>query len=100
VFLERKVLAGREISALRDAGVVGEILGRFYDSGGRECETPLRDRVVSLPLEKLRRVPRVVAVVCGSDRAEAVTAAVRGGLVKTLVIDQAGAAAILSRPGL
>jgi DNA-binding transcriptional regulator LsrR (DeoR family) len=96
VFLERKVIAPREIAALRDAGAVGEILGRFYDCDGRECDTKFRDRVFSLSLDKLRRVPQVAAVVSGSDRSAAVVAAIRGGLIKTLIIDQGGAAAILS----
>jgi len=96
VFLERKVLSSRELSMLREAGAVGEVLGRFYDSNGRECETPFRDRVISLPLEKLRRIPQVVAVVAGSDRSAAVRAAIRGGLIKTLVIDGNGAGAMIT----
>ena len=97
VFLERKVLGTRDIDALREAGAVGEILGRFYDDAGRECKTPLRDRVISLPLDKLRRIPKVVAVVAGSDRGVALTAAIRGGLVKALVIDEGGATSLLGR---
>jgi deoxyribonucleoside regulator len=97
VFVERKVLTGRNIELLRDGGAVGEILGRFFDANGRECDTPFRHRVVSLPLEKLRRVPQVVAVVSGSDRSAAVRAAICGGLIKTLIIDHGGAAGILAK---
>jgi deoxyribonucleoside regulator len=97
VFLERKVLSAADITVVRDAGAVGEILGRFYDAAGRECDTPFRERVVSLPLDDLRRVPQVAAVVSGSDRSMAVAAAIRGGLIKTLVIDEGGAAAILGK---
>ena len=98
VFVERKALGSREIPMLRAAGAVGEMLGRFYDGAGRECDTPLRDRVVSLPLESLRRTARAVAVVSGSDRSAAVAAAIRGGLVNALVIDEGGAAAVLGVP--
>ena len=98
VFLERKVLGPRDIAALREAGAVGEILGRFYDAAGRECATPFRDRVVSLALDKLRRVPQVIAVVSGSDRSAAVAAAIRGGLIKMLVIDEGGAAILVGKP--
>ena len=96
VFLERRILGPRDISSLREAGAAGEILGRFYDSEGRECDTRFRNRVVSLPLDKLRRVPQVVAVVAGADRSAAVAAAIRGGLIKTLVTDQGSAQALLS----
>jgi deoxyribonucleoside regulator len=97
VFVERKVLSAGDIAALREAGAVGEILGRFYDATGRECDTAFRERVASLPLDELRRVPQVAAVVSGSDRSVAVAAAIRGGLIQALVIDEGGAAAILGR---
>ena len=99
VFVERKALGLREIETLREAGAVGEVLGRFYGASGKECRSPLRDRVVSLGLEKLRRIPNVVAVVSGADRKDAILAAVRGGLVKALVIDEGGASAVLEGAG-
>ena len=71
------------------------MLGRFFDACGNECVSPLRERVVSLGLEELRRVPNVVAVVSGADRSEAIKAAIRGGLVKALVIDEGGATSLL-----
>lgn len=95
VFVERKALGLKEIEALRGAGAVGEVLGRFFDSCGKECASPLRDRVVSLGLEELRRIPNVVAVVSGTDRSDAIKAAIGGGLVKALVIDEGGASALL-----
>jgi DNA-binding transcriptional regulator LsrR (DeoR family) len=95
VFLERKVLGPGEIETLRRAGAVGEILGRFFDARGSECETALAHRVVSLGLDELRRAPRRVAVLAGADRTAAVLAAIQGGLVNTLIIDEAGAAGLL-----
>jgi DNA-binding transcriptional regulator LsrR (DeoR family) len=98
VFLERKVLAPEQLQMLREAGAVGEMLGRFFDADGNECDTEFRGRVVSLPLSEVRELPRVVAVVSGTDRAAAVRAAIRAGLITDLVIDQAGAAAVLDKP--
>jgi DNA-binding transcriptional regulator LsrR (DeoR family) len=95
VFIDRGALTGRDIQKLQKAGAIGEILGRFYDAAGKECETPFSDRVVSLPLERLRRVPLVVAVVAGSDRAAAIRGALRGGLVKALVTDDGCAGRLL-----
>lgn len=97
VFVDRKVLGLEQIAVLREAGAVGEMLGRFYDNQGNECDTEFRERVVSLPLAQIRELPRVVAVVTGADRSAAVYAAIRGGLVKGLVIDEAGAAAVLEK---
>ena len=95
VFVERGVLKPEQVSILRKAGAVGEMLGRFYDARGHECRTEFRDRVVSLPLQQVRAIPEVTAVVTGADRSRAVAAAIRGGLIKGVVIDETAAAAVL-----
>jgi deoxyribonucleoside regulator len=58
---------------------------------------PFRNRVVSPPLDQLRRVTQVCAVVSGFDRGAATYAAIRGGLIETLIIDEGGAAALTAR---
>jgi deoxyribonucleoside regulator len=95
-FVERKVINPADVEYLREQGVVGEICGRFYDVQGQECDTSYRERVISIELEKLRRIPEVVGVTHGADRAEAACAALRGRLIKSLVIDEDGAAAVLA----
>lgn len=95
VFVERGVIGPKAVAELTDAGAVGEICGRFIDASGDECATSWRDQVMSVEVAQLRRIPRVVGVVSGSDRSTAILAAVRGGLVKGLVIDEAGANALL-----
>ena len=95
IFVERGLFGPDDLAALRGAGAVGEILGRFYTRAGEECPTPLRDRVVSLGLDRLRSVAKRVGVVAGADRAGAVLAAIRGGLLNALAIDESGAKALL-----
>lgn len=91
VFIERGVLQPRDIESLRRAGAVGEILGRFYNAQGKECATPFRDRVLSLSFDKLRKAPLAVGVLAGGERTEAILAAVRGGLLNALIIDDVAA---------
>ncbi|SIO66502.1 transcriptional regulator [Singulisphaera sp. GP187] len=95
VFLERNVLGPLDLATLQAAGAVGEVLGRFFDCHGNECTTPFQQRVVSLGLNELRRIPRKVGVVAGEDRTKAVLAAIEGGLLNALVINEAGASALL-----
>ncbi|PTY00108.1 sugar-binding domain-containing protein [Opitutus sp. ER46] len=95
VFVERGTVAATMARELERAGAIGEICGRFIDAEGRECDTGWRDRVISVELDQLRRMPQVVAVVSGADRTSAICAAVKGGLVKSLLIDEIGAAALL-----
>jgi DNA-binding transcriptional regulator LsrR (DeoR family) len=95
VFVDRKVLDDAELARARRNGAVGEICGRFFDASGIECASPFRDRVVSIGLDALREGKEVVAVTTGGMRGEAVRAALKGGLVHSLVIDDAGAQAVL-----
>ena len=99
VFAEHRTLTPRDVDALRGAGAAGEILGRFFDASGKECQTPLKRRVVSLGLNELQQIPRIVGVLAGSDRTGALLAAIRGGLLNALVIDDRCAATLVERVG-
>ena len=64
------------------------------------CQYIFRDLdaryVISIGLDQLRRVPEVGGVTNGPGRADAVRAALTGRLLKSLVVDEAGAAAIMA----
>jgi DNA-binding transcriptional regulator LsrR (DeoR family) len=94
-FIERGVLDPSVLAELRSAGAVGEICGRFFDERGQECATGLRDRVIGAELDILRTCPDVTVVMSGPSRGQAMLAAVRGGIVKSIVVDQVGAQSIL-----
>jgi deoxyribonucleoside regulator len=94
-FIERGVLDDETLGQVRAAGAVGEICGRFFDSDGNECEVAYRERVIGIELDVLRAVPEVVGVTSGASRAAATRAALVGGLVRSLVVDDACARAVL-----
>lgn len=98
VFVERGTLDAAMSRELVRAGAVGEVCGRFIDARGNECATAWRDRVMSIPIDLLRRIPQVIGVVSGSDRSAAILAAIRGRIIKALVIDEVGASALLATP--
>ena len=94
-FIERGVLSPSDLAMLRTQGAVGEICGRFYDMNGQECNTDFQSRVVSISIDELRKIKEVVGVTNGRERAPAISAALRGGILKSLIIDEEGAQAIL-----
>lgn len=96
IFVERGTLTPAIVSRLRQAGAVGEICGRFFDKDGEECDTPWREFATSVGTDELRAIPQVIAIVSGRDRASAVAAAIHGKLIRGLVIDEAGAQALLA----
>lgn len=102
VFANHYVVSPDDQAVLSRCGAVGEMCGRFFDRKGRECDSPWRDRVMSVELDRLKALPEVIALVVGRGRSAALAAAIRGGLLKSLVIDVEGALALLentpSRP--
>lgn len=97
VYIDRGVLNMTDVAQLRSSGAVGEICGRFFDARGRECSSPWGQRAISIELEYLRKIPQVIGVAAGPERAPAVAAALRGGLLRSLLIDDTGAQALLGR---
>jgi DNA-binding transcriptional regulator LsrR (DeoR family) len=90
------VFSPSEIASLASKGAVGDICLRFFDSAGKEIRTELHERVISMELAQLRRVPRVVAVAGGRRKAAAIRGALAGGLVKVLITDLAAAKILLA----
>ena len=96
-FIERGLIGPEEVERLQSCGVVGEICGHFYDQSGQECVPEYKNRVIGISLDELRKTREVVAVTCGTERAGAIYAALVGGLIKSLVIDENGARAVVKK---
>ena len=75
--------------AAQRAGAVAEVSGHLLDAEGHQLDTPVSGMIVAASVAQLRAARRKVAVASGADRAPAVLAAVRGGLVDHLVCDAA-----------
>jgi lsr operon transcriptional repressor len=81
-------LAADDVRALRDVGVVGDILGQFFDSAGRVVDLPIHARRIGIELADLARIPKVVGVAGGEHKAEAILGALRGGFLDVLVTNE------------
>lgn len=82
----------REIQAL---GAVGDICGRLFDEDGQACLASAMDRVIGLELTTIRRIPLVIGVATGRQKARAIRGALRGGLIHALVTDSLAAREVL-----
>jgi len=80
---------------MRGQGGIGDLLSFIFDKDGRVLEGGLEDRVISVPLEDYLRVPYRIGVAAGEAKAEAIGAALRGGLVNVIVTDS-GAAQVIA----
>ncbi len=76
-----------ERDSLARAGAVGEISGSFIDADGDPVSGALPERIISIGVKGLREIREVVGLVTGAHRQPVVSAAVRAGLVSSLVTD-------------
>jgi DNA-binding transcriptional regulator LsrR (DeoR family) len=82
-----------EMAAL---GVCGELSGVQFDAQGCAVVSPLTDRLIGIDAERLHAVPEVIAIAYGAPKARAVSAAIRGGFITSLVTHRAMAEALLA----
>ena len=89
------LMPARHLNDLARAQAVGDVIARYFDRIGKEIDHPVNHRVVALDLASLKRIPTVIAITTGKDRASAILAAIHGGYVKTLVTDSNTARQVL-----
>ena len=81
---------------LMSAGAVGDVCVHPFDQNGVILKTPLTDCLIGVGVEQLRRTPCRIAVASGIEKANAVSGALRTGLITHLFVDTGLAAAVLA----
>ena len=80
---------------LRDAGAVGDILSRFFDVDGKEVNSSVSGRIMSVPLEDIKQVPQRIAFTTGKQKVKTIVGASRGGYINVLATDEDTADAVI-----
>jgi deoxyribonucleoside regulator len=78
-----------DISRLRDAGAVGDVVGRFIDQRGHVVDGDLDHRTIGVSLDDVAGVPHRILVAESAAKAPAVISCLRRGLVSSLIVDVA-----------
>ena len=95
LLFNERYLSQEEIREIGAQGAVGDICGRLFDEDGKPCRTSVMDRVIGLDLETIRQIPLVIGIATGRQKAHAIQAALRGGLVRALVTDSEAAREVM-----
>lgn len=87
----------RDVTAaeLAACGAVGDILGQFVDSKGREIAHALNSRAIAFALTDLRQIPTVILASGGEHKVAAIVAALSSGLIDVLICDERTVAAAI-----
>jgi len=81
-------LAAQDVRVLRDRGVVGDILGQFFDAEGNVVSLEIHRRRIGIELSDLASIPKVVGVAGGLHKTEAILGALHGGFLNVLVTNE------------
>lgn len=101
-------LGEHDLAQLRTEGAVGDIATVFFRADGSWSGLPINARASGPDLALIREHPRGTCVVADPGKAQALRAALCGGLMRTLIVDETTAQAVLdgdptelgdSRPG-
>lgn len=82
------LIGPEDIATLEAAGAVGDLLSYWVNENGAVVDHPLNRRVLALPPGDLVSIKNVILVTGGANRARAIRAALRRGVVHTLVTDE------------
>jgi len=77
----------KDVNALLDANIVGEVLSSFYDISGNVIQTELNQRSLGLEIPDLKNIPTCVAISGGLDKTEAILGALRSGFLDVMITD-------------
>lgn len=91
-------LSPQEYQLLKKQQVCGDIMLRFYDLEGQECDTPLKDRTLSIDLDIYKKIPTKILVVTGLYKTIPLHVALKHHYCDVLIADEQLAQAILDLP--
>jgi DNA-binding transcriptional regulator LsrR (DeoR family) len=88
-----------ERAHLARLGVAADVSGVLVDAAGTPVPADLTERMIGITAAQMKAVPEVIGIVYGLGKVHAVLAAVRGGLVNSLVTHSTLARALIAAAG-
>jgi DNA-binding transcriptional regulator LsrR (DeoR family) len=92
---EGQIVSWPELTRLRGQGAVGDINLRYFDGQGQAIASDLDGRTISLSIEDIRRIDRVVTIAGGRRKFKAIAAALHGRIPDMLITDSTTAKRLL-----
>jgi DNA-binding transcriptional regulator LsrR (DeoR family) len=94
-----KLISNAERASLVKAGAVGDVLFNFFDANGKLVDHPINERVMSVPLDIVRKVPVRVMAAGGANKVQALAAALAMVQPTVLITDEYTAKDVLKLAG-
>lgn len=78
-----------------NSNAVGDIALRFFDNRGNEVETTLKDLVIGISLDELKKIDTVVGIAGGKEKVNVIRGALNGRYIDVLITDNQTARELL-----
>ncbi|MFN0191294.1 MAG: sugar-binding transcriptional regulator [Aestuariivirga sp.] len=92
-----KFFSDEDRQSLERAGAVGDVLFNFYGRDGKLIDHPINGRVVSVPIEIIRKVARRAIVSGGANKVDAILGAIKLIGANVLITNEVTAQDLLDR---
>jgi DNA-binding transcriptional regulator LsrR (DeoR family) len=94
-----KFISNADRASLVKAGAVGDVLFNFFDAGGKLVDHPINERVMSVPLDIIKKVPTRVLAAGGASKVPALAGALAMVKPTVLITDEYTARDLLKLAG-
>lgn len=95
--IQNGILTKNDFTILHMKGAVGDVLSHFIDEKGQVVSPDLERRLLSTPLEVLKKLDNVIGVAGGESKENAILAVLQGGYLDVLITDEDTAAHLLDK---
>lgn len=92
---QAKHLTEKDLQAIKERGGVGDVCGYFYDTQGQLLDLDIHHRLIGVSWQALHRIPLVIGVAGGREKASAIWGALRSHVIDCLITDSDAAARVL-----
>lgn len=86
--IKSNILSKNDFLYLKMQGAVGDLLCHFIDKDGNLVNADIENRLISTPLDTLKKMNNVIGVAAGSNKVDAIRAVLRGKYLDVLITDE------------
>lgn len=80
-------ITAEDIEYLKSLDIIGDINSNFIDVNGNLVPNKIQDRIINVTLESLKKIKNTVAICSGEKKIIATQAALKTGVIDTLITD-------------
>ena len=86
IYKTRDIMA-EDIEYFNSLGIVGDVNSNFIDVDGNPIPNKIQDRIINVTLESLKKIKNTIAICNGEKKIVATRAALKTGVIDTLITD-------------